>query len=394
MSATDHETRHPAWTPPVLASAREATMGSSAWALEVRERPDRELGRSLAALAQRSSGGSVFFEPAFLNASWHRFGAPPKRLMVLFEEIGEARIPRLAFPFSEETAGFPPMKASKAFSHPFAPISLPLMERDDAGEIAERFASLLARLSPGLPFLFEDFPADEPEAALLREALCAAGFSLASAETRQRASLSAGCGDPKNWLDRKRNRELARQMRRLGETGKLDLEVARDLRDVMLRFEEFLLLETRGWKGRKGSSIHIVRQTAAFARQAVAALAAEDRAEILSLRLDGRSLASLIVLRSQNRYYPWKMAFDEAWRSYAPGTQLIVRASEHILASPGFEHADSLARADSWIDRLWPGKSNFETLVVGRSPEEAARVQASISRLRGLKETARRIIRR
>lgn len=384
-----------AWQPNILGSARESTLGTSAWALEIRERPDRELGKALTALAERSGGSSVFFEPPFLNASWHRFGGAPKRLMVLFEEIGEERLPRLAFPFSEESAGFPPVRVQKVFSHPYAPVSLPLMERDDAEEVSARFAGLLAQLPLDGPLMFEDFPAGERQAEALGRALQSAGFSIAIAASRSRAALpSGGAGELHEWLGRKRRRELDRQLRRLGEAGKVEFEVASSFLDVMVRFEEFLLLETRSWKGRRGSSIHVVRKTAAFARQSVGAMARKGCAEILSLRLDGRSIASLIVLKSQGRRYPWKMAFDEAWRSHAPGTQLIMRASSHMLSEPGFEFADSLAAPDSWINRLWPHKMELATLVVGRTPREAESIQAGIQRLRDLKDQVKRVIRR
>ena len=88
------------------------------------------------------------------------------------------------------------------------------------------------------------------------------------------------------------------------------------------------------------------------------------------------------------------MAFDETWRSHAPGTQLIMRASNHMLSEPDFEFADSLAAPDSWINRLWPHKMELATLVVGRTPREAETIQAGIQRLRDLKERVKRIIRR
>ncbi len=147
-------------------------------------------------------------------------------------------------------------------------------------------------------------------------------------------------------------------------TARSEFERAERLWDILLRFEEFLVLETRGWKGRKGSSIHVIRKTAAFARQAVGELAAQGRAVIYTLRLDGNAIASLIMLRSANRYYPWKIAFDEQWGAYSPGTQLMLRATRQLLAMPGFEFADSLARETSWIDPLWPYKFRLATVIV------------------------------
>lgn len=383
-----------AWTPTILASAREATLAGGAWSLEIRERPDRELGKALTALAERSAGGAIFFEPPFLNASWHRFGGAPKRLMALFDEAGETPEPRLAFPFSEAHVGLPPVKVWKAFSHPFAPLSLPLMERTAVEENCERFASLLRRLEPEAPLVFEDFPHAEAEAQAFVAALKEAGFATALTGDKERAALRPGAADPAQWLGGKRQRELRRGLRKLEELGEVGFEIATDFWDVLVRYEEFLLLETRSWKGRKGTSIHIVRKTAAFARQAVGALARQGRVAMLSLRLDGRAIAALVVLRSGNRIYPWKTAFDEAYRGHAPGTQLMVRATQHFLATPGFEFADSLATPGGWMDRLWKHRLALGTLVVAADPRRARSVASAIGRYGDLKARARKALRR
>ncbi len=293
-------------------------------------------------------------------------------------------------PFTQGKAGFPPAPVLRAFSHPFAPLSLPLVDGRDAAESVDRFAALLRMLEPEGVFLFEDFPVEDETGALFMAGLGNGGFKVSLANARSRACLSPADGrDAGALMSAGRRRRIARLERRLREAGTVEFERAERLWDVLLRFEEFLVMETRGWKGRKGSSIHLIRKTAAFARQAVSSLAAEGRAVIYSLRVDGKAIASLIMLRSANRYYPWKIAFDEAWSAYSPGMQLMLRATQQLLSSADFAFADSLAGESSWIDALWPGRHRIATLIVSRNEGKAERTISALNRY----ETARRLAR-
>lgn len=382
----------------VRKSATQQTIGSSHWTLELRNLAnDADIGSMLELLADASGGMNLFFEPVMIHAAAGRIGNAPLTMLMLYEQIGEVRTAKLALPVCLDRVGLPRVQVLRAFSHPYAPLSLPQIELDDADESLQRFAGLLNELDLALPLVLEDFPVDAPLAQLLIEKLRGQGVTVGIAGSRSRAVLSpdkqARDGEP-SWLNPKRRRENARLLRKLYDLGVVEFEMAETFWDVLVRFEEFLLLETRSWKGRKGSSIHIIRKTAAFARQAIAALAKQGRATIYSLRLDGQVIASLIMLRSANRYYPWKTAFDEHYRAYAPGMQLMLATSRHLLATPGFGQADSLAREDSWMDRLWPEKMRLATLVVSHDPLRAGAAIAAISRLEAAKALARRILRR
>ncbi len=382
----------------VRRSATQETIGSSLWQLELRNDGADEDAQVLTdRLAEVSGGSNLFFEPVLVNAAAGRISGSGLSHLILFEQIGEDRTAKLAIPFVHAKAGFPSVPVLQAFSHPFAPLSLPLAEQSDMEEVADKFASLLLRLELKETLVFEDFPTDEPLGALLVNALGAAGFSTRIVSRKMRAVLHPDSGNrdgEPSWLSAKRRRENSRLYRKLSELGKVEFEKAEKFWDVLVRFEEFLLLETRSWKGRKGSSIHIIRKTAAFARQAVSDLAAKGRATIFSLRIDGKVVASLIMLRSSNRYYPWKTAFDENYRSCAPGMQLMLRTTMHLLSTPGFEQADSLAREGSWMDRLWPDKLALGTLVVSKDAAALEKAVTAIKRLDRAKNLAKRILRR
>ncbi len=378
--------------------ATQETIGSSLWHLEFsNDDLDQDTQTLIERLAATSGGSNLFFEPILVNAAAGRIVPARLNHLTLFEQIGEDRTAKLAIPFVHAKTGFPPVSVLQAFSHPLAPLSLPLAEQSDIEELSDKFASLLLRLDLNETLVFEDFPLDELLAIQFIASLNAAGVFTRVTSRKLRAVLHP---DPANkygepsWLNAKRRRENSRLFRKLSQYGQVEFEKAEKFWDVLVRFEEFLLLETHSWKGRKGSSIHVIRKTAAFARQAVADLAAKGRATIFSLRLDGKVVASLIMLRSANRYYPWKTAFDEHYRACAPGTQLMLRTTMHLLTTPGFEQADSLAREDSWMDRLWPERLALGTLVVAKDEANLARAVSAIERRESAKQIAKRILRR
>jgi CelD/BcsL family acetyltransferase involved in cellulose biosynthesis len=323
-------------------------------------------------------------------------GTGERRMLLLSEQIGEHEQLRLALPVSQEKLGLPPVSVLRAFTHPFAPLSWPLVDLDDAQETFSRFAELIGGFIEKMPLVLEDFPLDDlpggaAAGSVFIDKLREQGLEVELVQRRSRAVLLPTQGEKRA---RKRQKEIERLERRLRESGLVEFECAQSQWDILLRFEEFLVLETRGWKGRKGSSIHVIRKTAAFARQAVAALAKDGRAVIYTLRVDGQAIASLIMLRSGNRYYPWKTAFDESWGSYSPGKQLMHRATRQLLATPGFEFADSLARETAWIDSLWPQRMTLATLVISRGGRRARRTVAALKLYDAARRTVRRLLAR
>lgn len=385
----------------------QETMGSSLWMLEMRETGFKQnFIHELNGLASLSGGTNIFFEAEFQIAGFGRVTPLQTKQLVLNEKLGEETSTRLYLPLGVESIGIPRTKVLRVASNPFAPISLPLIEESDAEEIVLRFASLFARIPDiqSLPILFEDFPLSERPAALLLDAFGENGFTILPGVSRRRPALAAAPAgtDPANArfnpnFGAKRRKELARQLRKLKELNEVEFEVAESFWDVLVRFEEFLVLETRSWKGRNGTSIHIIRKTAAFARQAIAALARQNRVFIYSLRMEGRAIASLIVLRSGNRYYPWKIAYDPLYQSYSPGVQLLAQTSGELLARPRFAFADSLAAPGSPLERMWPDHVELNDVVIAagqHAQRNATRLRNAIDREKRLKNLLKSILRR
>ncbi|TGS51768.1 GNAT family N-acetyltransferase, partial [bacterium M00.F.Ca.ET.179.01.1.1] len=90
-------------------------------------------------------------------------------------------------------------------------------------------------------------------------------------------------------------REFRRLKRRLADLGKVEHVVARGPDEIRHAIENFLTLESSGWKGRERTAMAIDRYRAALARDAVHRLAEHDMCRIHLLTLDGRDSACVAV---------------------------------------------------------------------------------------------------
>src|SRR5208283_5101213 len=72
---------------------------------------------------------------------------------------------------------------------------------------------------------------------------------------------------------------------------------------------------------------------------------------------DGAPLAMGILFESGDRAYFWKIAFDERFRSYAPGIDLVHRLTGVLAGRDDIALTDSCAIANHpMIDRFWPDR--------------------------------------
>lgn len=190
-------------------------------------------------------------------------------------------------------------------------------------------------------------------------------------------------------------REMRRQWGHLAKLGTVTYEVARQPRDIRMRMEEFLLLEASGWKGRKRTAMLSDRLRAAFAREAVNNLAEIDAARIHTIDLDGRAIASMIVLIMNGEAYTWKTAFNEDFARYSPGKLLVAQLTDWHLDDANIVRTDSCATADHPImSRLWRERETMGTLIIGlrqNSDREVRQVGAQLHLYQNTRSVAKKI---
>lgn len=353
-----------------------------------------DLIEELEFLAARAIDPNVYYTPQFLVPAMPRLDERSVRLMVVRDEMrGRSRL-RLLMPYSIERAGvIGGVQTIRAWTHPFGPVgTLPLDGDDPEGTLASFFKAL-SDPGFGLPdiLVLPDLRIDGPMSRALVSVASTLGLPLKTVNAFDRAALVKSEGDEdylRRSLSGKRRREVRRQARLLDQKGTVGFEVAREPTAVRLALEEFLVLESSGWKGRARSALVMDRYRAAFAREAVNGLAAHDRARIYTLSVSGEPIASLVALVVGGEAFAWKMAYDERFAAASPGLQLMLRASGAMLGDAAIRRADSCAVPDHFLmNRVWKQRIGLATLVVGLTPGTKRKVETAAKGLEAMRRS-------
>jgi len=304
-------------------------------------------------LVARALEPNVFLEPSFALAA-AKFLPRERDAGALLIRDG-ARLVGLVPGRVEGFAAGRPVSTFVGWTHAYAPLSTPLLDREAAKEVIGCVRRALPKL-PGKPRLILDSLVNEDGAvARLRAGeLAQERISVSRFDPHRRAMLRPAAGrHPLASISGGRLKELRRQRRRLGELGVLARRViARP--EIAAAIEAYLALEARGWKGKAGGAAQLDVATRLFLKEAVGALAAEGKARIDLLTLDEKPLAAAITLFSGGRAWFWKTAYDEDYARFSPGVQLALDLTEELGGDAKISLVDSCAVAGHpMIDHLW-----------------------------------------
>jgi CelD/BcsL family acetyltransferase involved in cellulose biosynthesis len=121
-----------------------------------------------------------------------------------------------------------------------------------------------------------------------------------------------------------------RKLRRLGELGRVEFSLATAPDEVAEALEDSFRIHELRWRGRRDGSGLARPEVREAQRNAYRALAGTAR--ILTLSLDGRTIAYNCVFVVGRRLYSHRLAFDPAYAQWSPGLlctlELCARAAE------------------------------------------------------------------
>lgn len=315
------------------------------------------LAGDLRDLASRALAPNVFYDPAFISAAASVFGRDAMAGLV-WGRTGRRQLIGF-FPVTVERFRYGvPISVLVGWTHAYGPLGTPVIDRDTGDAALAAWLDHIAA-DPKLPklLLMPYLPAEGDiarafDAALARRSGHSQSFAL------HRRALLEPHGGRAGYLDqaiaRKKRKELRRQRKRLAEDGALSSDVTLDPAAMPAALADFLALEATGWKGRAGTAAQGDEAVCRFINDAVSALAVEGKASVARLALDGRAIAALVTLRSGDTAWCWKIAYDESLSRASPGVQLLLDATESLLADASIARADSCATPDHpMIDHVW-----------------------------------------
>jgi CelD/BcsL family acetyltransferase involved in cellulose biosynthesis len=312
-----------------------------------------EIADQWRSLAARALEPNVFYEPAFALNAAPVFGRDARAALVW----SGTRLMGL-FPLRFERWQTGPGKILAGWVHSYAPLGMPLVDGEQAPCVIAAWLDDLAGdpANPGL-LLLPLVPDEGAFAGVLKAVLARSGRQACPLGRHRRAQL-APAAERETYLERavtlRRRKELRRQRRRLEEIAPVRFTSSAAPAEIAASLQEFMLLEASGWKGRAGTAAASDPEIRSFVETAVPALAAEGKAQVDRLSLNGRTIAAAITLRSGSTAWCWKIAYSEGVANSSPGVQLVMDLTGAMLADSKLASVDSCATADHpMINHIW-----------------------------------------
>lgn len=331
-----------------------------------------DLQEELDFLSNRAMEPNVFFSGRFLAPAMPRLEDRQVNFAIIRDQNEHRSRMRLLMPFSVDKPGFAVGPSIiRGWANSFGPLGTPLVDAEDAAETLDNLFEGLITPDLGLPgtLVLPDVRLNGIFVRMAKAVALGRNLPLTIANPYERPMLQSD-DDAVVYLGRTVSsshlREMRRQWRLLEELGTVVHTVARQPREIHMRFEEFLALEAGGWKGKRRSALVTDRYHTAFAREAVSNLAEVDAVRIHTIDLKGRAIASIVVLMMGGEAYTWKTAYDESYSRYSPGKLLMSELTEWHLDDANVVRSDSCAVSDHPImSRFWQEREEMGTLVIG-----------------------------
>jgi hypothetical protein len=341
---------------------------------------------------------NVFYEPWMMLPAIDSFGHGAQlRYVLVYADQADAP-PLLCglFPL-ERVARYNglPFPHVRLWQHKHCFLGTPLVRATHARACLNAFLDWLEADAHGAAAIkWGVVAADGPFWRVLAEALAESGrrsfvpYRFERAVMRPRAGGEAFLVEA---LSRKGAKELQRLERRLAEAGKVEYAELQDAAEAEQWIADFLELEARGWKGRNASALGSSDSGRLFFTRATRAAARRGRLMMLGLRLAGRWIALKCNFLSGEGSFAFKIAHDEDYAKFSPGTLLELENIRRFHARPELRWMDSCADADHFMaNRLWPDRRGLADLVTTTGRAAGALMVSSLPLLHWMSRTLRR----
>ena len=319
------------------------------------------------ALAARTVEPNVFYEPAFALAAAPVFGTGAGATLVW---SASGRLMGL-FPGRIERGHAGAQTAIAGWTHPYAPLGVPLVDRDEPEAVIAAWLDKIGTDSGLLALSY--IPEQGAFARALDAVLAQSGRQHATFGRHERALLDPGA-DRAGYLDRAvssgKRKEIRRQRRRLEEMAPVTFITTHQAQYAEAALKDFLVLEASGWKGIAGTAAANDATIRAFVESAVTGLAAHGQARIDRMFLNGQPIAVCVTLMSGGTAWCWKIAYSEGVSRYSPGVQLVFELTGNVLADQSIARVDSCATAGHpMIDHVWRERLTVSDRLIELKPQ-------------------------
>lgn len=210
------------------------------------------------------------------------------------------------------------------------------------------------------------FALDDPVCTALIDICRDGGRGFRMLDSFDRPARLPHCETMPDGKARARQRSLQRRLER--EQGPISIELQAAGADCRGWIDRFLALEKSGWKGQAGSALACDPETEGLFRDVIEEGHDRGRARLATLTAGGRPLAMSSWFVGGNRGFGFKMAYDEAFRAYAPGMLLMRYVADRIGEHRAMLFDTCATVAGGCSQPLWGGSRTIVDCAVAIGP--------------------------
>lgn len=214
------------------------------------------------------------------------------------------------------------------------------------------------------PLVLARIPTDSPICARLQSATRARGVTFVKPGTDTLAvPIKSRWDEYQASMSSRQRYDLKRARRRAEESGTVAIRVLSPKpEEVATLFDEFVRVESSGWKARNGSSLrerHSLRQ---FFLDYATRASQSGAVRFAFLDVNAQPIAAQLMVEYAHRLWILKIGYDEAWSRCSPGWLLLAETMRYAFEkqSKSFEF---LGGDEPWLHRWDTEARQFSTVI-------------------------------
>ncbi|RZV44254.1 MAG: GNAT family N-acetyltransferase [Acidimicrobiales bacterium] len=158
--------------------------------------------------------------------------------------------------------------------------------------------------------------------------------------------------EPLSKLSSRYRSDFRRMGRKAEALGKVTTEILAPTPETIDKvLAEAIDVETRGWKGRAGTSLLEDKRKAAFYKRYAILASEAGILRIAFLRINDKAVATQIAVQSDGGFWLLKIGYDEEYRKCSPGNLLMLETIKYAV-NEGLDRYEFLGKAAGWT-KTW-----------------------------------------
>ncbi len=325
-------------------------------------------------LAENAVEQNAFYEPWFCIPAIEHLGGQTQLLFIWDKSDapgGEQQRLVGFFPLEEQQKfRHASIRYKRLWKHNQCFLCTPLVRKGaEKAAFGYFFDWLRSEGQPGAMFHFEFVRGDGPFISCLNSFLNESGIPHVESDRFERALIEPP-SDSEEYIRKniggKNRKEYRRLRRRLSDESELSVHTLDDSADAARFAEEFLQLESSGWKGEQGDALLQSSAESSFVRDFVRRGYDGGHIEGIWFSNEQGPVAMKLNLLTGDGAFAFKICYDEQYSKFSPGVLLELEYIDYLSSRKKVNWCDSCAAPVHFmINRLWSERRVITSLLAG-----------------------------